>query len=344
MLALVFATLFACYKLGETALMALGGDEATRALQEEYRGASGGELAREAQRVELLPPGETYAPTATPIPTVASVTAPPLISIQEPVVASMSRPTPDAAQQAAALAAGAEPTPTPTLVMRAKLRTYPDNPMFNILPTFVSLVSENADIVGRFSLEGLIDQLVCQRDNTFYLTHSATGAFSVTGALWLDESVSLRRPPENLLLRGKAASDSDLLAPLLGFGTGGVEFLARNGLMRMDTIYEEASYAVFAVLRTDSNPGSSGYFNYAGYPTFDSDAQFSAYVAAARERSLYDIPVDVRPDDRLLTISALGDGQNSRTLVILARMLRPGESAAALRSQLAAATARQTAP
>ena len=48
-------------------------------------------------------------------------------------------------------------------------------------------------------------------------------------------------------------------------------------------------------------------------------------------RSLYSIPVDVRADDALLTLSTCLDDDR---LVILARRLRDGETEAGLRAQL----------
>ena len=50
------------------------------------------------------------------------------------------------------------------------------------------------------------------------------------------------------------------------------------------------------------------------------------YVESARKHSLYNFNVDVAASDRLLTLATLGNGTDSRCLVLIYRMLRPGES------------------
>ena len=105
----------------------------------------------------------------------------------------------------------------------------------------------------------------------------------------------------------------------------------------MDTLYEDGLYVVFAVVNASSNPQSPQYFNYAGYPAFQSDWQMGNYVAQAKQLSLYEIPVDVQPSDRLLTLAAIGDGVEKESLVILTRKLRQGETAQSLAGALGAA-------
>lgn len=58
-------------------------------------------------------------------------------------------------------------------------------------------------------------------------------------------------------------------------------------------------------------------------PFFASDADFEAFVASVRERSLYSVPLNVKPTDALLTLSTCVDDDR---LVIFARKLRAGET------------------
>lgn len=147
-----------------------------------------------------------------------------------------------------------------------------------------------------------------------------------SGAIFVDESCSLKTPPENLLIRGQANAAGKLFEPLLQYETQGNAFVESHGILRCDTIYEQAQYVVFAVLRADSVTNSPAYFNYAGYPTFQSDGQMMNYVEAARQKSKPRINVSVRPDDRLLTIATLAEGSDTTSLVLLCRMLRNGET------------------
>ena len=82
----------------------------------------------------------------------------------------------------------------------------------------------------------------------------------------------------------------------------------------------------FAVVNADSRTDSQTYFNYAGYPVFQSDAQMLRYVEAACKRSAYNINVNVQPGDRLLTLATISEGSDTSCWVILCRMLRSGET------------------
>ena len=314
--------IFCLIQVGRLVVSLLRNDEEMKAVREEYYAQAGVDLARSASRVELLPPGQTYTPTATPQ---AAETPPPAPGPMEnpaglSVQAAGQEEQPASPQESSALEGS----------QRTKAFQYPQNPLNNISEAFGALRQENPDIVGRLVINGLVDETVVLRNNTYYLTHSASGAFSQTGAVFVDEACGLKSPPENLLLRGQSATPGKLLEPLWNYAKQGAEFVRKNAILRMDTLYEEGEYVVFAVIVASSQPGSPEYFNYAGYPSFPSDGQMESYVASAKQRSLYDIPVEVKAADRLLTLSTLGGGPEGATLVLIARKLRQGETAANL--------------
>ncbi|MEG2317066.1 MAG: hypothetical protein RSC91_12650, partial [Clostridia bacterium] len=103
------------------------------------------------------------------------------------------------------------------------------------------------------------------------------------------------------------------------------DFVASATTAHLTTLYEEASYVLFAVINADSDPQGAHYFNYASQPTFTTDEAMMRYVQNAQSRSLYPFGVEVQPSDRLLTLATLGNGNDATCLVLLYRMLRPGE-------------------
>ena len=283
--------------------------------RDEYRQEHGVDVRFGAAKVDLLPAGETYEPTHTPQPTSVVVTPSPTPII--PVyggVLGLSRSETTQPQQE-------QVTPTP--VPRTRLSAYPDNPMCNIVESLRSQVEANADVIGHLVIPGVLDETVMQRTNTFYLTHGIDGLTSESGAVFADESCSLRLPPENLLLRGQGSVPGKTFAPLWQFVSGGKEFVAAHQKAQLTTLYEEAAYQLFAVIVADSSPSSQQYFNYASNPTFTTDEAMLQYVELARQHSLYKFNVDVNAGDRLLTLATLGDGQSS--LVLIYRMQRSGE-------------------
>lgn len=304
---------FCGVEMGKIVLGMMQNEEEMKAVREEYYQKAGVELVHDAMRVELLPPGVTFTPTVTP----------------EQMPQAQATPTPrEPALQGGAAggaeAAGGEAAPAPP--ERTKATRYADNPLKNIREEFAQLYKENPDTIGRLVIEGMVDEVVVQRNNTYYLTHNARGSFGEAGAVFVDEAYSIKTPPENLLLRGQATAEGKLLYPLLGYQQGGVEYVKRGAILRLDTLFEEGQYVVFAVIAASGDPASPQYFNYAGYPTFQSDEQMARYVAAAKQHSLYQIPVEVQPSDRLLTLSTLGNGSEKECLVIMARKLRGGET------------------
>ena len=131
-------------------------------------------------------------------------------------------------------------------------------------------------------------------------------------------------PPENLLLRGQSAVGGKVFAKLWQYVNGGTSFAASMATAQLTTLYEEETYVLFAVILSDNDPKSAGYFSYASSPTFATDESMLAFVNNARSRSLYPFSVDVNASDRLLTLATLGSGNQS--VVLMYRMARDGEN------------------
>jgi len=325
---LVLLLVFFTIQVGQIVLSLLRNEQEFRMVQEEYYAVNGVELEHQASRVELLPSGVTFPPTLTPqLVVTPSPTA--IIAVRG---GTQAHPE----ERQAGMAAEVQ-EPAGTLIPRSKATRYEDNPLTNILDSFVEQRKENPDIVGRVTVEGLIDESIVMRNNTYYLTHDVNGSFSEVGTVFVDEGCSLKSPPENLHLRGQSKVEGKVFAPLRMYSTGGIDFMRRHALVRVDTLYEEAFYVIFAVIETTGVTRVPGDFNYGGNPSFLTDAQMESHVEAARWNSLYDIPVDVLPSDRLLTLSTVSDGVEDRVLVLVARKLRPGETAMSLNLILSSA-------
>ena len=115
--------------------------------------------------------------------------------------------------------------------LRTKLTAYPKNPLCNIQESLKELIAENPDVMGRLVIPGLVDEIVVQRNNTYYLTHHYTGAGSDAGAVFIDESCSIRMPPENLLLRGQSDVGGKVFSKLWQYVGGGTSFAASEHLV-----------------------------------------------------------------------------------------------------------------
>lgn len=283
------------------------------AFRAEFENENGVDVYHAGAKVDLLPEGQTYVPTATPSPTIFAPTPSPTPII--PVYGALGLVEPENTP---------EPDATAAPGLRTRLTHYPKNPMCNITESLREMVAENSDVIGRLEIPGVLNETVMQRNNTYYLNHSAAGAACEYGAVFADQSCTLRMPPENLLLRGQGGVPGKTFAPLWQYVSGGSSFVSANMMARLSTLYEEENYVLFAVIVADTSSSSSSYFNYASNPTFTTDEAMMRYVESARQHSIYQFNVDVVPSDRLLTLATLGNGQN--TLVLMYRMVRDTES------------------
>ncbi len=194
----------------------------------------------------------------------------------------------------------------------------------DVLPDMLKLVQTNPDTAGWIGINGIVHLPVVYRDNAYYLTHDFSGRQNTSGALFLDQASPVAAQTQNLLIHGHSMFDGSMFGLLTHYQKP--ETLARHPLISFSTLYEKETYAVFAVLRVAPDA-----FDYYSHPTFPSETAFEDYDASVRERSLYDIPVDVRPDDALLTLSTCIDDD---LLVVMARRLRNGETRDALISAI----------
>lgn len=199
-----------------------------------------------------------------------------------------------------------------------------------------TLVEANSDLVGWLCIDQIINQPVLYRDNVYYETHDFYGNESVSGAIFLDYCHRLTPETQNVLLHGHNMKDGTMFGMLLRYYKDG-DFLRKHGIVHFDTLYEEGVYAIFAVLDASLNRKDDRYFDYFSHARFRDADELNAYIAAVRERSLYDIPIDINPEDAFLTLSTcLGEDR----LVILARRLREGETEADMCALLAGSRTR----
>ncbi|MEG0513881.1 MAG: hypothetical protein RR653_14320, partial [Clostridia bacterium] len=217
-LVLATAMLLFCMIIGGKMVSDLASNERQMlAVRQDYLSRTGVALDSDAMRVELPPPGVTFEPTQAPV-LVETPSPEPVFIINDAAAISLNRRDNSNVSEPAPVT----PTPSP----RTKQTSYPDNPLLNIMTSIQAAHAENAEVVGHVVIDGLLDEAVVMRNNTYYLNHSAQGSPSESGAVFIDESCALRFPPENLLLRGQSAIAGKVFAPLWRFKEGGSAFVA----------------------------------------------------------------------------------------------------------------------
>ena len=260
---------------------------------------------------------ETQAATAGP-------TAPPARETETP------KP-PEASELRAPVQA---PTPAPkeTAAPRLQAVQYPNNPKAQPSLRFQTLWIECRDAVGWLKVRGMIDEVVVQRDNTFYLDHDAKGKSNSNGALFLDSSIRLKTRPYALLIYGHNMKSGAMFGNLRNYEN--VSFYHSNPFITFDTLYEDGRYVVFAAGTVSLTQGSPNYVSFPAFTSANARERKDAINALAAN-SAFTCSVDVQAEDQLLLLVTCVDKDDERRLVA-ARRLREGESEEQLKPQIAA--------
>lgn len=246
----------------------------------------------------------------------AAVTAPPL---QQPAIASTD-------QQADFLSVWPQ--------------RYPGNEGMVIQSRFEPLRHQNRDIVGWLSIDGVVDEPVFQRDNSYYLTHDANGTANPTGALFLDENCNLRTVPMMTLIHGHNMKEGAMFGSLKKYKVKDASFYRQHPFVTFDTLYETATYVIFSVAEVNIVAGNTHYFPFWHKFHFDTQESFDSFVLLAKEYSRFKVDIDVQPGDRLLTLATCSSEDSNLRLIVMARMLREDEDKVMLSNKIYSAVSK----
>jgi sortase B len=235
-----------------------------------------------------------------------------------------------------------EPIPTfrPTAAAPdSTWNTIRSTPFFQVIgvtrKSFKPLVARNADIVGWISIEGIVDQPIVYRNNTFYINHDFDQQKNVSGAIFLDENHPLRADSQNLLLYGHNMKDESMFGQLQKYMQD--NFLHAHSRMTLETRFETFSYLIFAVNSVSLDESSPRFLYFWGHPSFGSSEAFQSYIDEVYQKSMYTRYLAVDATDTLLTLATcIGEDR----LVLFARRQRAGETEADIQSALLKLTMR----
>lgn len=188
-----------------------------------------------------------------------------------------------------------------------------------VLPRYRALYEQNPDLVGWLTIEGAgIDLPVVQTpgDNEYYLRRGFDRLYATSGTLFADERCDLSlSPTANWLIYGHNMADGSMFGRLGLYADEA--FYQENPTFTFDTLYEEGTWQVAAVLRTTLGADELPY-----YAFFDAAgrADWQEQVDALLGQALYDTGVVPQYGDQLLTLSTCGSHniRTSERLAVLA--------------------------
>jgi len=261
----------------------------------------------------------------------AEITATPDLT-EAPVTPS---PVPTATPTAAHVSAV---TPVPTTAPNVRLDPvrYPSNPFSGVTSRFQKIQRQNKDIIGWLTIKDLIDLAVVQRDNSYYLRRDYRGYRNDNGAIFLDESISLKTRPYTLMLYGHNMKTGLMFGSLRNYEN--VSFYKRNPFITFDTAYEDGRYVIFAVT-TISTVSSDKHFVNLSALNSTSVALRQQAIASLSSLSVIRTGIDVQAQDQVLLLITCTDDDDDRR-VVAARRIRDGESEKSLETQVQKARAK----
>ena len=202
------------------------------------------------------------------------------------------------------------------------IKNWPDNPSMTVSANLKKLQRQNRDVIGWLQLPDMPGQAVVQRDNTYYLKRDCLGYHNVNGALFLEETISLKSRPDTYIIFGHNMKTGDMFGSLRMFEN--VSYYRENAVIDFNVLYEDGQYVIFAVADIDTVQGMSRSVPFMLLPGMEAGQRNDA-IRKLQAYSAIVSPVQVDAEDQLLLLVTCDGTEDSRR-VVAARRLRPGET------------------
>lgn len=186
------------------------------------------------------------------------------------------------------------------------------------------LSGKNSEIKGWLRIDGTnINNVVCQSsNNSYYINHNHLGKKSRYGALFLsaDDTFGHKNNDQNIVVFGNNMKDGTMFGSLKKFRN--INFYKQNPVISLYYGKQSESYLVFSVMlissaaddnNTDFNPTKS---------FFSDNTEFNKWLLESYQRSIIKTNVEVKYDDKLLTLVTLADDFDGARLVVIAKKIK----------------------
>lgn len=200
----------------------------------------------------------------------------------------------------------------------------PDSDVYN----FSLLYDVNPEISAWITIPDTdINYPICQTDNNdYYLSHSFNKKYSAFGTLFFDCNSDVKKS-QNITVYGHSLKNSQMFTNIRKYSK--LDYYKEHPIIQLITPEGLVEYKVFAAMVMNAVPADdNGYL----YPFMESDftsqRNFINWIEEAFQRSIIQTPVDILPNDRILTLSTCGYEFENQRFVVMARQVRTdkGES------------------
>ena len=199
------------------------------------------------------------------------------------------------------------------------------------LVSFDALMSQNNEIKAWLSIDNTnINNPVYQTtDNVFYVNHNMLKEKNRYGALFFDHknTITSAKTSQNLTIYGHNMKDGSMFGTLQNYRK--LDFYKSNPTFKLTTLYGAEEYRVFSVMVMNATAADdNGYIYNFVTSDFSNQGAFSSWVYEAQERSIISTTVDVKENDKILTLVTCSEDFNNSRFVVMARRTRTNEEGA----------------
>lgn len=189
---------------------------------------------------------------------------------------------------------------------------------------FIPLLQINPETVGWIKVGNLADEPVVYRDNEFYLNHDFYQKKSSSGTVFVDVENTDLENDKYVIVYGHDLRDGSKFGSLKEYLN--IEQLKNNIVIEWSSLYssEAEKYVVFSVFDSSMLEENKNYFDLRRFDEIDLDGT-KKFIEEIRERSLYDIPVDVTAEDQIMVLVTCSYKHEDGRLLIFCRKARKAE-------------------
>lgn len=211
----------------------------------------------------------------------------------------------------------------------------------------------NPDVIGWIRLHGtvinypvLLDPGATPEDHPFYgpeshkmlsyyLDHDLDRSYKRSGSIYIDCRDVIGSDEtqfsENIVIYGHNMLDETMFGALRRYRQNSYLFYDEAPFFQFSTNYKTDDYVIFAFLKTYGSYEDTDFY-YWNQEELDTKEEFDTYVNRCRRDQMIDTGIDVQFGDQIITLSTCYSDEDNSRFIVVARKLRPGETASDLDS------------
>ncbi len=216
-----------------------------------------------------------------------------------------------------------------TVTDESNTKTTLDDGGEAIQAKYTALLKINPEFVGKLYIEAIEEagyNIVQTNDNNKYLNIGFKGETTRYGTLFVDYRNNIRKFNTNTIIYGHNMRDGSQLGSLTVYSD--IENYKAYPTIEFNTIYKNYTWKVFAAFISNGKAEDDNGYSFPYLTTtFPSDDKFIDFIDEVKARSYYtNESVDIKPDDKILTLSTCDTVFDDARFVVMARLVRDGES------------------